>query len=178
MNSQFKYHYETKAILQASPQSAFDYLNDHRNLSAHMGKSSWMMAGSKMDVKLDEKQGQGVGAEIILYGKMMGIELFVREFVTVSESPKKKIWETSGPQKLLILDQYRMGFELIPAGENSELKVFIDYNLPHGAQKILGVLFSKFYARWCTEQMAKDAKMYFSKRLHFATGEKSLAARR
>ena len=43
-----------------------------------MGKSSLMMAGSKMDIKLDGKSGKGIGAEIILEGQMMGIPLFVR----------------------------------------------------------------------------------------------------
>ncbi len=160
-----KHHYHFTTILQTTAENAFEYLDDPKKLSSHMGKSSWMMAGSKMNIKLDEKEGRGIGAEIILDGTMMGIPLFVREFVTESERPKIKVWETKGPQKLIIMGQYRMGFELTPEGTTTQLKVFIDYSLPSvGVQKVLGLFFSKLYARWCTEQMAKDAVNHFSKK--------------
>lgn len=95
---------------------------------------------------------------------MMGIPLFVREFVTESEVPKRKVWETKGPQKLIIMDQYRMGFDLTPESAATTVNVFIDYNLPSsGIQKVLGQLFGKVYARWCTEQMAKGAAKHFGK---------------
>ena len=127
-----------------------------------MGKSSWMMAGSKMSMELDSQQGKAVGSKIIMKGKIMGISLYVNEDVTERVPALKKTWETRGPQHLLVIDQYRMGFELAPGDNFTKLRVFIDYNIPkNGFGYILGILFGKFYARWCTEKMAKDAAAQF-----------------
>lgn len=125
MADQFPFHCSTTVELKTTAEEAFDFLDDPKKLSSHMGKSSMMMAGSKMDMKLDQRQGRGVGAEIIMDGKMMGISLFVREFVTESVRPKRKVWETKGPQKLVILDQYRMGFNLSPNGATEDLGITV-----------------------------------------------------
>ena len=165
MNSpaDFPFHYSSTVRLNATASEAFSFLDDPKRLSSHMGKSSMMMAGSKMEMNLDKNEGRGVGAEIILNGKMLGIPLYVREFVTQSESPGHKVWETKGPQKLVIMDQYRMGFELKPNGNTIELKVFIDYSLPKaGFSKMLGQLLGKVYAKWCTDKMANDAAQHFA----------------
>ncbi len=162
MQNQFPYHYSTSVELNTTPEQAFEFLDDPKKLSSHMGKSSMMMAGSKMEMMLDQSQGRGVGAEIIMSGKMMGISLFVREFVTESVRPTKKVWETRGPQKLIILDQYRMGFKLSPSGTSVKLEVFIDYSIPgSGIEWALGKAVGPTYAKWCTHRMAKDAADYF-----------------
>jgi hypothetical protein len=169
MNNQekeFTHHFSSVVNLNATAEEAFAFLDDPMKLSSHMGKSSWMMAGSKMEIKLDARNGRGVGAEIILEGKMLGIPLFVREFVTVSEAPIKKVWETSGLQKLIVMDQYRMGFELTPAGQMIRLRVFIDYILPNsGMGRFLGNIFGKAYAKWCTDEMANGAQKFFSRKI-------------
>lgn len=158
----FPFHFSSVADLNATMEEAFAYLDDPMKLSSHMEKSSWMMAGSKMEMKLDTRSGRGVGAEIILEGKMIGIPLFVREFVTISEVPIKKVWETKGLQKLIIMDQYRMGFEIKPSGKTCELKVFIDYSLPQKwPASLLGRIFGKVYAKWCTEKVTRDAASHF-----------------
>jgi hypothetical protein len=126
-----------------------------------MEESSWMMAGSSMNMELDSKQGREVGAEIVLKGSMMGVPLYIREYVTERKPPTRKAWETSGPQKLVILDQYRMGFEITGANP-STLTVFIDYSLPaSGLKRVLGKMLGKIYAKWCAEQMANDAAKHF-----------------
>lgn len=158
----YQHHLAGTAYLNAKPDVAFEYLNDPKHLSSHMGNSSVMMAGSKMNLKLDDKSGKGVGAEIVLEGKMMGLPLFVREYVTESSPPSRKVWETQGPQKMIVIDQYRMGFELSPSEEGSTLKVFIDYTLPaSGANRFMGLLLGHVYAKWCTETMLKDAAKHF-----------------
>jgi hypothetical protein len=56
-----------------------------------------------------------------------------------------------------------MGFELLPRGGHSELRVFIEYELPQGAvARWLGRLFSGMYARWCTRRMVEDAVKHFA----------------
>ena len=158
----YAFHFSSVAKLGTSLEKAFAYLDDPRKLSGHMGKSSWMMVGSKMEIKLDERQGKGIGAKITLTGQMMGIQLYVNEVVVESEAPRRKSWKTVGPQKLIVMDQYKMGFELSPQGQSVLLKVFIDYSIPSGGiGYILGRLFGKFYARWCTEQMIEDTATHF-----------------
>jgi hypothetical protein len=159
----FRFHESSKVEIKASPEAVFNYLDDPKKLSSHMGKSSMMMAGSAMNMHLDARNGRGVGAEIVLDGKMLGIPLFVRELVTESSRPSRKVWETQGPQKMLIIDQYKMGFEIKPAAGGAELNVFIAYNPPsRGIKKILGNLVGRFYARWCVRRMAEDAATHFS----------------
>ena len=54
---------------------------------------------------------------------------------------------------------YRMGFELRPDGATTQLRVAIDYDLPlRGISRWLGRLFGPSYAKWCTRQMARDAR--------------------
>lgn len=163
----FPFHFSSVADLKATPEEAFAFLDDPKKLSSHMGKSSMMMGGSKMEMRLDRQNGRGVGAEIVLEGKMMGIPLFVREFVIESDCPHKKVWQTNGPQNLIVMDQYRMGFKITPAGAFSRLEVFIDYSLPsNGLKLLLGKLLSKAYAKWCTARMALDAAEHFAAKSH------------
>src|SRR5512139_1979519 len=94
-------HYETKAFVPFMVNQVFDHINDHTHLSSHMSKSSWMMGGGQMQVELDEAQGKSVGSRIRLTGRVFGIHLFVEEVVTEYSPPTRKVWETTGPPKLL-----------------------------------------------------------------------------
>ena len=66
-------HFETEVEIDASPEELFDLLDDHRRLSAHMTKRSWMMAGSQMTIEMDEMQGRALGSKISLSGKILGL---------------------------------------------------------------------------------------------------------
>ncbi len=91
-------------------------------------------------------------------GRVMGIPLGLEETVTERDPPRRKVWETTGTPRLLVIGPYRMGYEVRPQGASSDLRVLIDYALPDTrAGRVLGRLFGRFYARWCTEQMARDA---------------------
>ena len=163
MEATYAHHMEASVLVNSRPETLFSFLDDQRNLSSHMEKSSWMMAGSKMQIELDQKEGKEVDSEIVLHGSIMGVPLYVREFITKREPPSRKIWETRGEQKLIVLDQYKMGFEIRPVGEASKLTVFIDYSLPKkGLSGVLGKAFGKTYARWCTNQMLKGATDHFA----------------
>ena len=153
---------ESSAIVRAPADRVFAYLDDHAQLSSHMSKSSWMMGGGRMKFELDEGLGKKVGSRIRLAGRVLGIELSVEETVTERNPPRGKIWETTGSPKLLVIGHYRMGFELSPRGEDSVLRVFIEYALPVRAPaRWLGLLFARYYARWCTQQMVDDAVKHF-----------------
>lgn len=163
MSSDLPFHYEKSGLLNSTAKDAFNYLDDHNKLSSHMNKSSWMMMGSRMFTEFDVDCGKKVGSKISMKGKMIGVPLLLNEEITERDYPIKKTWETRGPQRLVILEQYRMGFILKPEGASSTLlTVFIDYNIPvSGIKHILAIFIAKFYAKWCTESMYKDAEVHF-----------------
>lgn len=157
-----KRHYSAYVDISASPEQLFDFLNNPYNLSSHIRKSSLMMMGSKMKIETDIEKGQKLGSEIKLTGKFLGLDIFVRESIVELEKPLKKVWQTQGVQKLIIIEQYQMGFIITPKDKSSHLEVFIDYTLPQsGIKSILGKSFGHLYAKWCTEKMTQDAYEHF-----------------
>jgi uncharacterized membrane protein len=160
-NGTFPLHHETTTALDAPLDAAFAYLDDFRKLSAHMEKPSGMMMGSKMAIETDVFGGRAIGSKVRMHGKMMGMTLALEEVVTERQTPYRKAWNTLGA-RLVVIGQYRLGFELTPGGSVTKARIFIDYALPEGrAARWLGLLFAKTYARWCTERMASDAVEYF-----------------
>jgi hypothetical protein len=87
------------------------------------------------------------------------VSLFVEEVVVAHDPPVRKTWETIGTPRLLVVGPYRMSFELQGSGTGTRLRVAIDYELP-----VRGVegLFGRLYARWCTQQMVRDAARLFA----------------
>lgn len=154
--------YESQGFVQSPVDRVFSYIDDHSRLSSHMSKSSWKMGGGRMQTILDADQGKVIGSKIRLAGRVFGIEVSVEEIVTERNPPYRKVWETTGTPRLLVIGHYRMGFELSPQGNGSLLRVFIEYALPERAPaRWLGRVFGRFYARWCTQQMVDDAVMHF-----------------
>ena len=118
-----------------------------------------------METEMDAGRGQAVGSRIRLSGRVFGIELSVEEIVVERDLPHRKVWETTGAPKLLVIGHYRMGFELTTQGNGSMLRVFIEYALPERVPaRWLGRLFGRYYARWCTQQMVDDAVKHFAAR--------------
>ncbi len=116
-----------------------------------------------MQTELDEGRGQRVGSRIRLSGQVLGVRLSVEETVTERYPPHRKVWETTGTPRLLVIGHYRMGFELSPQGNASMLRVFIEYAWPEALPaRWLGRLFGRYYARWCTQQMVDDAVKHFA----------------
>jgi hypothetical protein len=160
----YSHHFETGVDVDAAPDVVFAELDDHEKLSAHMMKASPMMGGGSMRFEFDEAHGRAVGSEIRLMGQMMGVTLDVREVVTEREPPRRKVWETIGVPHLLVIGDYRMGFQIEPRDSGSRLTVFIDYEDPPGAWAPLGWLLGPVYARWCTVSMATGAAETLAKR--------------
>ena len=161
--SMLPHHYETSGFVAAIAEQVFAHLDDHTRLSSHMSKSSWKMGGGRMALQFDEQQGRRVGSRIRLAGRVFGLALSVEEIVMERQSPYRKVWETIGAPRLLVIAHYRLGFEITPEGSGSVLRVFIDYALPErGLARWCGVLFGSYYAKWCTNQMLEDAASQFS----------------
>lgn len=156
----YERHYEDSVLVPADAEKVFAFIDDHTRLSSHMNTSSWMMGGGRMDTSIDAGHGQEIGSHIRMSGKVFGISIFLDEVVTRREPPRIKIWETVGTPRLLVIDQYRMTVEIQPQENGSLLRVSIDYNLPT-TNRLLGKLFSGYYAKWCVQQMIKDARSYF-----------------
>lgn len=152
-------HAEYTAVIPASVERVFDWLDDQKRLSRHMSKRSWKMGWGKMDTELDERRGRAVGSHIVLSGRVFGINLYLDEMVIHHEPPLTKSWETVGEPRLLVIGPYRMGFDLVPVGADAKLRAAIDYQLPtKGISRLLGRLFGRSYAQWCVRQMAQEAQ--------------------
>src|SRR5690606_28244007 len=91
---EYPFSAETRVGVDASPDAVFAFLDDHRNLSAHMEQTSWMMIGSRMDIHLDEGGARSVGSKFGFTGSVLGIPLSVEEVVTERDPPWRKEWAT------------------------------------------------------------------------------------
>lgn len=158
----YPHHFESRAQVDASPAKLFTYLDDQERLSSHMMKSSAMMAGMRMQFEFDERRGRPVGSRMRLSGKVLGLSLEVIEVVAERDPPRRKVWETRGEPRLLVIGPYRMGFEIVPDGDGSQLLVFIDYDEPAGPWRAAGKLLGRLYAGWCTRSMAQGAAKEFA----------------
>ena len=115
-----------------------------------------------MSLEMDSGRGQAVGSLIRLHGRIFGLRLSVDEVVTERSPPLRKVWETTGTPRLLVIGHYRMGFELSPRGPDCTLRVFIEYSRPETAPASwLGLAFGGYYARWCVQRMVADAVRHF-----------------
>ena len=149
--------------MPASPARVFALADDHEQLSSHMNQSSWRMGGGRMTTTLDESRGQRVGSRIRMSGHVLGLNLSLDEVVTQRDPPARKVWETVGSPRLLVIGSYQMGFDVTPHETGSRLRVFIDYALPSSwPARWLGRLFGGYYAQWCTQRMVNDAVGHFA----------------
>lgn len=159
---EYERHYEQSVAVNARPEDVFAYADDHRNFSAHMNQSSWMTGGSSMKTETDKGKGQRVGSHIKMNGKVFGINLFLDEVIIEYSPPERKAWETVGEVNLIVIDQYKLGFEITQGGEASNMKVYIDYNSPISQKtQLLGKLFGGMYAKWCVGQMTEGVANHF-----------------
>jgi len=156
-------HDERTSTINASAERVFDKLDDQTRLSAHMRQTLLETGLGKMETSVDVQHGRSIGSHIVLRGRVFGFRLYLDEVVIIREPPLKKTWETVGELRLLVIGPYRMGFNLSPDGPTAQLRVAIDYELPtKGIARLLGRLFGRPYAKWCTRQMVRDAQHSFA----------------
>lgn len=159
----YERRYESVVVVDAAPPALFAHLDAHEKAAGHMRMSSWMMAGGRMEIRFDAAAGRSVGARIRIEGRVLGLRLHAEEVVTARDVPSRKIWETTGDVRLLIIGPYRMGFLITPEGARSRLRVFLDYDFPpRGVARWLGRAIGPLYARWCTVRVASDARRAFA----------------
>lgn len=158
---EFDQYYEETVLVNVLPEDLFSYVDNHLNFSSHMNKSSWMMAGGKMETKLDSGEGKVIGSHIKMSGNVLGINLFLDEVITEHTPPTRKVWKTVGTPKLLVIGKYELGFEIVKENDKTKFKVFINYNLPEaGFSKLFGHLFGRIYAKWCVHQMIQSTDIF------------------
>ncbi len=122
-----------------------------------------MTLGSSMSIDVDAGGGRVIGSIVRMHGRMMGIRLSLEEIITERQVPAMKVWATIGTPKLLIIANYRMGFELTRKGDSSQVRVFIHYSLPINAPgSWFGSLLGAVYGRWCAQQMVVGATKHFN----------------
>lgn len=157
------HHDESSALVSAAPERVFAFIDDHERLLSHMSQSSWRIGGGRMHTTFDDGRGQRVGSRIRVSGRILGLELSLDEVVIEREPPSRKVWETVGSPRLLVIGPYRMGFDVTPRGSSSWLRVFIDYAMPSSwPDRWLGGVFGGYYAHWCTQRMVNDAVRQFA----------------
>jgi hypothetical protein len=155
--------FQTIVRVPAPPSAVFARLDDQTRLAAHMERPSAMMGGGRMTYDFDGGRGQAVGSHIKMGGSAFGLNLYVDEVVTEREPPRRKVWQTVGHPRLLVVGAYEMGFEITSAGPGSELRVWIAYDLAPGLLGgMLGPLLAPLYAKWCVGRMATDAAEFFT----------------
>lgn len=154
--------YEARAFVGATPAQVFDFLDDHQRLVSHMSQSSWSMGGGRMTLTADAGQGRVVGSRLRLTGRAFGIHLDVEEEIVERAPSRRKIWRTIGEPRLLIIGQYKLGFELAPAVNGTQARIFIDYELPTGSlARWAGLALASAYAKWCVDRMIGDTVRHF-----------------
>ena len=90
----------------------------------------------------------------------LGILPSLEEVVSERTPPLRKTWHNV-TANLLVIGQYRLGFDLAEEPAGSRLRVRIDYDLPRGPARLLDWLLAGNYARWCIKAMVADAKRHF-----------------
>ena len=162
---EYSKHYEASVTVSAGESEVFSYADDPRNFSSHMNQKSLMMAGSTMETEVDEGEGKQVGSHIRMEGKIMGVPLSLDEVIVERNPPRSKAWETVGDINLLVIDHYKLGFDIKPSNGQSDMTVYIDYNLPQSKRtQWVGRLFGGIYAQWCVKQMVNGVSNHFNKK--------------
>lgn len=117
-----KYHYETEGFVSAGQRAAFDELDQHERLFAHMVQSSQMMAGGALVPELGDEKGRRIDSGMFLRRHVLGIPIGVEQILIVHAAPTKN-WETIGEPRLLVIGRNKMGFTLVPRPGGSMLTV-------------------------------------------------------
>lgn len=152
-------HFEASAIIARSAASIFAVADEPGLLTRHMSEPSLMMGGGSIQCELDALAGKAVGSVIRLTGKGFGFAITLEEVVEERTPPLRKVWATIGTPQLVVIRDYRMGFEIAEAAEVCQLRVWIDYALPRsGARHWLGRLLAPTFARWCVENMLYEVQ--------------------
>ncbi|MFH8253136.1 SRPBCC family protein [Microbacterium sp. B2969] len=159
VNRDYRYSEQASALLTATAEEVFTYLDDHRSIASHMAAdSSPMMGGGEMGLELDAGGGRAVGPHIRMTGTAFGLKLALDQVVVERTPPTTKSWQTV-TQRLIVIGAYAMGFRIEPRKDGTMLTVWIHYD--PAPNRLLGLLGGRRYARWCVRQMRDAAAARF-----------------
>jgi hypothetical protein len=154
----YRFSRVAEATVPFPPATVFEVLDDPLRLARHMEKPSPMMLWGSMRYRLDEGGGRNVGSVLVAEGSVLGLRLSIVERITERAPPWRKAWETIEEPRLLVVGNYRLGFEIAPDDRGSRVRICIDYDLP---RSLLGRSFGRagapLYARWCISRMIDEA---------------------
>jgi hypothetical protein len=154
-------HAEDTVMVAGSVDAVFAVVDDPLKISTHMGRRTWMMAGSTMSTEVDELGGHAVGSRIRMTGRVIGIPVGLDQAITVREPPYTKQWATQGAPKLIVIGPYAIAVELEPHGQAASMRVALEYDLPAN-NRWIGHLFGRAYANWCIRQIVHDVGANFA----------------
>lgn len=156
-NRHYPYHAALEREVDDLAASVFARLDDHRRLARHMERPSWQLLGSHLTLEIDPGPND-VGQHMRWRGRIAGLRVWADEVVIERAAPTRKVWETVGLVRLLVIGAYRMGFAIEAHDRGSRVVIRLDYALPERAPwRWLGLAFGKSYARWCMERMMQEA---------------------
>ena len=147
------------AIIHATPEKVFIYMDNIANTGMHMTKSSKPMMGSKLELKQLSLNATGLNTKFRWFGKIMGFTMDFTVVVTKWIKDKERVWETIEPAKMIIMGWYQMRLMISPQGGNTKVTLSIAYTKPKNIFfKFIAFLFAPFYSNWCLNNMLKDSK--------------------
>ena len=153
---------ETFRLVDAGAPAVFAYIDLPQQLSMHMERPSWRMAGATMRIETDAAGGQALGSRYRLAARAFGIRLEALCEVTERDPPRRKAWCTVGEPTLLVVGQYRMSVDITAERQLCRVRIRIDYALPARAPaRWIAKAVGPVYARWCVRQMADDLASHF-----------------
>ncbi len=151
--------FERTTFINAKPEDVFGFMDDVNNTGMHMTKSSGAMMGSKLKFEWLTENKTGVGSTYHWDGKVMGMKMDFTVKVNEWEKSKRKVWGTTGPAKMIVIDWFQMYLVTTQKEDGkSEAKLGIYYTKHRG---LWGFLLGKWYSKWCVKNMLGDTKKHF-----------------
>jgi len=152
-------HYEARAIVDGPAEEIFALVDEPDFLMRHMSRPTLMMGGGAVRCDVDALGGKAPGSVIHFKGTAFGLGVDAAEIIEVRIPPIRKVWATTATPRLVVVSDYRMGFEITTVPGGSDLHVWIDYALPpRGLYRLLGWFLGPMFARWCVQNMIHEVE--------------------
>jgi uncharacterized membrane protein len=150
--------------IAAAPETVFAHVDDFQNVGSHMTERSMAMVGNHLRLDRLSENATGVGARYRWHGRIAGLTVDLTEVVTEWVPNRRKVWETVGQPRLIIMSGYRMSFTVAPTSAGTVLTITIEYERPGSlVGRVLGWLLGDAYSRWCLRRMCRDARKALEK---------------
>jgi hypothetical protein len=95
-------------------------------------------------------------------GQLPGLPLRVDEIIDTYEPGRKKSWRSVGVPRLLVLGRYRMGFEVCPRADETDVLVYVEWDPLPGWRGALLRGAARRYAAWFVDSAVRGAQGAFT----------------